>query len=42
LIRDTLETIETKNRDVALKLQLKKEQDLAKEKEKKALQLKRG
>jgi hypothetical protein len=42
LIRDTLETIETKNRDVALKLQLKKEQDQAKEKEKKALQLKRG
>ena len=42
LIHDTLETIETKNRDIALKLQLKKEQDLAKEKEKKALQLKRG
>lgn len=31
-----------KNKDIALKLTLKKEQDLAKEKEKKALQLKRG
>ena len=37
LIHDTLETIEMKNKDIALKLTLKKEQDLAKEKEKKAL-----